>query len=286
MSGPVLVVGGDGLIGRALAERFVKSGQPFVSSSRRSGDLAENQIQLDLAHPGEWKLPAEIDSAIICAAATKLDFCRDNPDEAKRINVTNTLRLAGALSAQGVFVSILSTNLVFDGNTPAIPANAALNPRTAYGNYKATAERGLPGAVKDFAIIRLSKVFSKNMPLLSNWRKEMEDGKTVEAFSDYRCAPIDLGSTVEAIAAITTGRRSGLWQLSPEADVSYAEIAIETARRLKLDPAERVSAIPSTEKTTLEHRPAHTTLDATRARHELYLEFPPMPVVLDRVWDS
>jgi dTDP-4-dehydrorhamnose reductase len=283
MSGPVLVIGGDGLIGQALAAEFRRSEQAFVSSSRRE-NRAPDQIPIDLANGTGW-FPRDLDSAIICAAATNLAFCRDNPAEAERINVTNTLRLARSLSEQGVFVVFLSTNLVFDGETPNITADAPLNPRTVYGRYKAEAERLLPDTVKDFAIIRLSKVFTKSMPLLLNWRKDFIEGKTAEAFADYRCSPIDIGTTAKAIAAISTGRRSGIWQLSPEADVSYADIAAETAKRLELS-ADRTKAIQSTEKTTLEHIPKHTTLDASRAHTELNLEFPPMPVVLDRVWDS
>ena len=281
MSGSVLVVGGDGLIGQALAAEFRAREQPFVATTRRGGD----GVQLDLGNPERWQIPSSIDSAVLCAAATNLAFCRDHPEEARRINVTNTLKLARLLSEQGVFVSFLSTNLVFNGDTPQVAPDAPLDPRTVYGEYKAEVEQELSGTVKDFAIIRLSKVFTHAMPLLINWQNEFREHRTVEAFTDYRCAPIDLGTTARAIAEITAGRRSGIWQLSPAEDVSYADIAAEVARRLGLSP-ERTNGILSSEKTTLEHIPKHTTLDASRARNELNLEFPPMPAVLDRVWDS
>ena len=281
MSGPVLVVGGDGLIGQALQGEFRSVEREFVATTRRRGE----GLQLDLAKPHAWQIPDSIDSAVLCAAATNLAFCRDHPEEARRINVTNTLKLAEVLSEHGVFVSFLSTNLVFDGESAHVAADAPLNPRTVYGEFKGGVEREFPNAAQDFAIIRLSKVFTRNMPLLLNWQNEFREGKTVEAFTDYRCAPIDIGTTAKAIASITTGRRAGTWQLCPEEDVSYAEIAVEVARRLEL-PADRAKGISSREKTKLEHIPKHTTLDASRAREELNLEFPPMPVVLDRVWDS
>jgi len=47
-----------------------------------------------------------------------------------------------------------------------------------------------------------------------------------------------------------------------------------------------VHAVSSVEKTTLEHIPRHTTLDASRALEELGLKFPSMPEALDRVFDS
>lgn len=282
MSGPVLVVGGDGLIGMALATEFQANRQTFIATTRRKDGRG---LSLDLAKPDEWEIPPDLDAAVLCAAATNLGFCRDNPEAARQINVINTLRLAEELSRQGAFISFLSTNLVFDGEIPRIAGDAPLNPRTVYGELKAEAERGLPDVAENFAIIRLSKVFTQDMPLLLNWRRQLDAGEILEPFVDYRCSPIDLTTAARAIAMITTQRRSGIWQLCPENDVSYADIAHETASRLGV-PANRIKPIPSTAKTELEHIPKHTTLDASRAREEMNLEFPPMPVVLDRVWDS
>ena len=122
------------------------------------------------------------------------------------------------------------------------------------------------------------------MPLLVEWKRLLQQGKPVEAFSDYYCAPIDLQTAVQGIAKILQERMHGVWQFSPDVDVSYAQIAREMARRLRVVP-DLVNAIPSTSKVKLEHVPKHTTLDASRSRQALGLEFPVMPVVLDRAWD-
>ena len=106
----------------------------------------------------------------------------------------------------------------------------------------------------------------------------------MEAFSDYRCAPIDLLTVVEGIAKIIQQQCQGVWQFSPQLDVTYAQIARETARRLSVDP-KLVKAIPSTAKVQLEHLSKHTTLDASRSCEVLGLQFPELSVVLDRVWD-
>ena len=285
MCGPILVVGADGLIGRALRNRLAAAGNEVIATTRRTSAAEGGRLQLDLARPGEWKLPDSCATAVLCAAATNLAFCREHPEEARRINVDNTLALARALSERGAFVVFLSTNLVFDGETPRTPAEAPLEPRTVYGEFKAEAELGLADGAPRCAVIRLSKVFAPDMPLLKGWRESLIAGSSLDAFTDYRCAPIDLATTVRGIGDVAVGGREGVWQFSPKEDVSYAEIAVEVAARL--NPGEnRVRSIPSSEKTTLEHIPRHTTLDASRARQELGLEFPAMPEVLDRVLDS
>ncbi len=285
MSDPILVVGGDGLIGRALCLEFAERGEGFVATSRRGGGREGGAHRLDLARPEEWELPESCRAAVLCAAATRLDFCRDHPGEARRINVENTLKLSRALSDRGALVVFLSTNLVFNGDTPHTPADAPQDPRTVYGEMKAEVEQRLSEHAERSAIVRLSKVFSPEMPLLTDWRNALATGGRIDAFTDYRCAPIDLATTVRAIADVAVGEREGVWQLSPAEDVSYAEVAAEVARRLGADPGQ-VHAIPSSDKTTLEHVPEHTTLDASRARRELGLEFPDMPAVLDRVLES
>lgn len=286
MSGPILVVGGDGLIGRALCSRLREAGGKVIATTRREvASTGGAHLRLDLAKPEEWEFPETCSVAVLCAAATHLAFCRDHPEEARRINVDNTLKLARILAERGAFVVFLSTNLVFDGETPNTRADAPLDPRTIYGELKAEVERGLGGEAERFAIIRLSKVFSPDMPLLANWREALDAGEAVTAFTDYRCAPIDLATTVQAICEVAVGERAGVWQLSPEEDVSYAEIAVEFARRLGADDG-LVHAVSSVEKTTLEHIPRHTTLDASRALEELGLKFPSMPEALDRVFDS
>jgi len=285
MSGPILVVGGDGLIGRALCQQFEADGQDVIATSRRLDARSGWRLHLDLGKPGEWRLPESCRAAVLCAAATNLAFCRDHPDEARRINVDHTLKLARELSARSAFLVFLSTNQVFNGETPKAPPETAFDPRTVYGALKAEAEREFAKLGVDNAILRLSKVFSPDMPLLKEWREILRGGGSVSAFTDYRCAPIDLATTVQVISDVTAGERRGVWQLSPAEDVSYAEIAMEVARRVGADPKQAL-AIPSSEKTTLEHAPKHTTLDATRARLELGVDFPSLPAVLDRVWDS
>jgi len=285
MNESILVIGADGLIGRALVERLERSGRGCVATTRRRPATGPRRIHLDLESTETWNIPLGVDSAILCAAITGEERIRDDPVRAAAVNVRSAIQLSRRLAAEGIFVTFLSSSLVFDGEVPRVPPAARTNPRTAYGRLKADSERRLQGEIDGLAIVRLSKVFSSGSPLLRAWRNMLSAGCKVEALSDYPCAPLDLTDSVDAISRVASECRRGIWQLSPYDDVSYEEIAREVARRCGAD-SRLVEPVPSSERLGRTHVPAHATLDTARAREELGCEFPPMPAVLARIWDA
>ena len=282
MSGQVLVVGIDGTIGNAVFKWFQQNNKAVIATSRRQRSLGEGVFYLDLDNPNFNRIPHSVQSAILCAAETDHSFCRENHDQAKKINVDNTLLLARELGERGIFVTFLSTNLVFDGTTPNTHWATTMNPKTVYGALKAKAEIGIKDSLEKFAIIRLTKVVSKEMPLLNKWIWQLDKGVTIQPFSDYRCAPIDLQTTIKGIALITVNHLSGMWQFSPKIDVAYSDIALEVARQKKVD-IDLVESIQSTTGTTLEHIPQYTTLDASYSCSELDLNFFDMPTLIENI---
>ena len=70
MRKPVLIVGGDGIIGSYLAASLMRSGQSVVITTRRGGPLASNELFLDLENiSGLEKFP-EFRTVVLCAAVT------------------------------------------------------------------------------------------------------------------------------------------------------------------------------------------------------------------------
>ena len=93
-----LIVGGDGLIGRALADARRARGRRVAATTRRQGSEGAGRPLLDLAAPLD---PDDLPGAVCCiitAATTSVVACRDHPAETRRVNVTAPISLAAANS--------------------------------------------------------------------------------------------------------------------------------------------------------------------------------------------
>ncbi len=256
MTRPVLVVGGDGLIGAAAAAGLAAHGLPVRATTRRRSLVGADRPWLDLdawadgvpaADAAAALLADRPAAAILCAAVARLEACRSDPARAGRINVTATATLAHRLMAAGVPVIFLSTNQVFDGRTPRCPPDHPLAPGTVYGRTKMAAEQALRAAAAKvggpLAILRLTKVLAPGQPLLTGWTERLRAGAPIAPFHDMTLAPIALGLVTAALVRLTETARAdpedargrGLFQLSADDDISYADAAHQVARRIGAD---------------------------------------------------
>lgn len=285
----LLVVGADGLLGGTLVALARREGLPVHGTVLGPVDpahpAAADLATLDLTRPlGGWSPPPAVRGAVLCAAITSLDACRRDPAGTRLVNVTRTLEMASRLVDAGVFVTFISSNLVFDGSRPAASADAPFAPRTEYGRQKAAVEEALRELPADrTAVVRLTKVVHGRWPLVEGWRDALRAGRPVKPFEDFRCAPIPLDRVARGLTDVTRGCRSGVWQFSADADVTYADIARHLALRVGA-PATLVEGTSSRGLADLEHSPAHTTLDTTRAAGELGLVFPPPLTAIEQAF--
>ncbi|OGS36227.1 MAG: hypothetical protein A2506_10575 [Elusimicrobia bacterium RIFOXYD12_FULL_66_9] len=274
-AGTVLVVGGDGLVGRALTARLTAAGRRVVSTTRRAA--AHDPRFLDLSDVAAWRPPEGVSLAFLCAAAARLEACRRDPEGSARVNVTGTLAVARALSAAGAFVVGFSSDRVFDGAHPRRRAEESPCPSSEYGRQKAALEEGLTRLTRA-AVIRLTKVLGADDALFAGWAAKLRAGSAVEAFKDATLSPIP--AAVVAEAAVRAGGLSagGLYQLSGADDTAYTEAARALARQLGADPS-LVAPIACAERGHAAF-PAFTSLDCSRASDELGFRPQPLEEVL------
>jgi dTDP-4-dehydrorhamnose reductase len=274
-----LVIGADGQIGRAILAALAAHGETALGTVLQ-GPAAAGHCVLDLASdPQDWPLPRRVSTAYLCAAVTSLDACRRDPEGTALVNVQRTVAMARRLVERGAFVVFLSSNQVYDGAVPFRRQSDPPCPRTEYGRQKAEAERQLLALGSSAAVVRLTKVLTPAAPLLAAWRRALRAGEIIHPFSDMVMAPLSLPFTVAALEKVAAARKPGIYQLSADRDVSYAEAARRLAAGLPaaaalVEPIEsRQAGVPA------EAVSPHTTLDMTRAQSELGLPPP-------SVWDA
>lgn len=158
MGGQLLIVGGDGMVGRALAAAARAQGLPVQCTTRRMSPLArlgwetEERIFLDLEHvPPAWEAPLP-EVAYIVAGIVGYKHCEGNP-RAHRINVDGTLAVIRLLAARGCFIVFMSSD-----------AAERLH-GTAYGQHKALVEVALQMSAPA-AIVRAGRIGPEQLPEL------------------------------------------------------------------------------------------------------------------------
>ncbi len=265
-----LVIGADGLIGRALSAHLKSAGAAVIETTRKPDSVSDKRLFLDLAGDiSDWQPPEQISVAYLCAAATSLVNCKKDPFHTKKINVTNTIALARKLVEQGVFVVFPSTNLVFGGLVPFQKADYPACPKTEYGRQKAEAEKQLMSLGEMVAIVRFTKVLGNDTPLFKGWIEALRNNEIIHPFSDMVMSPVPLSFAVEVLHRIAEKRLSGIVQVSGKEDVSYERAANFIARGIGARK-ELVQPVKSTESgIDMEVAPLNTTLDTSRMESAL-----------------
>lgn len=280
----VLVVGGEGQIGRALRARLTAEGVAVVATTRRREGASQGRVLLDLAADlRDWRPPTGIALAYLCAAVTSLEQCRQDPAGTRRVNVEALGSIGEKLLAAGAFVVFPSTNLVFDGSVPRPAPSDPVCPTTEYGRQKADLERVLLASGRA-AVVRLTKVLSPQTRPLGEWREGLAEGKAIHPFADMVMAPVSLSFAAEVLLRVGRAEVAGITQVSAPQDITYEQAARQLARHFGVSP-ELVQPITTAQSgRTFEAVPRHTTLDTARLRDELGLQPPGAAEVLAGVF--
>jgi dTDP-4-dehydrorhamnose reductase len=281
-----LLVGGDSEIGGATCAHLQARGRTVLATTRRP-EGAAGRLPLDLAGDlAGWEPPPGIEAACIFAAAARLAACEADPAGSARVNVTGTLALAERLISRGIHVLFLSTNQVFDGRIPHVPADAPTAPVSEYGRQKARAEAGLLahlGRGAPVAILRLAKVVSSQTALLREWTAALTAGKAIRAFHDMTMAPAAVDTVARAVEALLSDRASGVFQLTGPRDVAYAEVGRFLAERLGADKSLVTPTSVAGAGLPEGAAPPHTTLDSGALRERNGIAVPDAWDVLETV---
>ena len=269
--GSALVVGGDGVIGGALRTALLAQGWRVVVTSRRPS-IDPDIRRIDLASPpAQWEALGEHDIAFLCAGITKLSACEDDPAGSSLVNVAHLSVLAERLAAGGCRLLYPSTNLVLGGGLPFMPSDAPYRPVSEYGRQKALAEQRLLRLGERAAILRMTKIVPPRPPLFRQWEEALRAGRTVQPLSDLVMSPIALDDLIDAMILVATQGGGGIYQVSGDRDMSYAEAAMLLADRLgcsrRLVQPKTMAELGVAAAAAM----PHTTLDITRVAEEFSL---------------
>jgi dTDP-4-dehydrorhamnose reductase len=246
-----LVVGAEGLIGKALFAALQDAGWKMLGTTRQVS-ARKDLVRYDLAESPDGILKyiklqnfladGQV-TAFLLAAATGYERCKKDPDGTRLINVDRTVELASRLMQSDVFLVFPSSSAVFAESRAEAPGEASARaPVTEYGRQKAAAERAIEElsqsapAIAGAAIVRISKVVHAG-GRFGKWMHDLVRGKSVEAARDLLLAPVSMGYVAQGMRRIGERRERGVYHLSCARNVSYYEFARMLADALGCNPA-------------------------------------------------
>ena len=129
--------------------------------------------------------------------------------------------------------------------------------------------------------MRLTKVLGPGWPLGKKWRAALEGGLPIHPFSDMVMAPVTIDFAVDVLARVGRSGTEGIYQVSADRDVAYAEAAARLAGRLGASRSLLQPVTAAGAGILPESVPLHTTLDAGRVRTEFGLPPPSVWEAID-----
>ena len=223
----VLITGAKGLVGSALVEHCLASGDEVISYDHQGLDIADVEAveSVIVKHSPE--------SVVNCAAWTDVDGCENNPEKARQVNALGPENLARASRKANAVLVTISTDYVFDGQKEGFYTQRDKPiPISVYGNYKLEGERRAQEEHARTIVVRTGYIFGpggKNF--LSNVVSRAARGEKSKAISDYWGTPTYGRDLVRRLRELAQLDLPGVYHVVNSGDgASFETFSVEALR--------------------------------------------------------
>ena len=269
---PVLVTGGTGMLGSALAIEAARYPRLDVRAPGREELDVRDMAQLDSW--ADWVSGGWI---VHCAARVDVEGCARDPDNARRTIVDGTANAAQLAKQTGARFLYPQSFLVYDGRTNPIAEEETPRPLSLYGELKYEPERVALSALPDATIVRMAGFFGgeeadKNCVgrIIPVMQSAMTRGDTRFEVGTRVWQPTWTRDLAANTLLLLTQGGSGHYQMACHGEATFADIAAEIvialgwSERLEIVPVD-ASAVSGSE---LGRRPDRAVLSCARLRAE------------------
>lgn len=253
-----LILGGGGMLGRALVRSWRRRGHPVLGLGREQADVTDRERLL------YWADAFRPELIVSCAAYTRVDACESERDRALEVNgraVANAVAAAERAKARLIQVS---TDYVFDGaaRTP-YAEGAATAPLSVYGESKLEGEKAAlayPGTL----VVRSSWLFGHGGPnFVATIVGLITRGeRTLKVVDDQTGCPTYTPYLAEAIRELAGAGVTGVIHYRNREPVTWHGFASEIARLW--DCGVEVLPVTTEEFPRPARRPAYSVLAVER----------------------
>ncbi len=252
----ILICGCNGLLGQRLsAQLSVRTELEVLNTSTERdfvfSDRPYDYTQLDITRRGDVRsLVSSFQPTIIinAAAATNVDWCETNREDAWKVNVMGVENLAEAARRSGSRLIHISTDYVFDGRSGPYDEAAQPNPLSYYGKTKLASENAVRTANIPHAIIRTIILYGTGIrvkPSFPIWViNSLRDGTRIRVVDDQWGNPTHVADLANSIIRVCESGTTGLFHAAGSESLNRYDFALRIADVFRLDGS-LVDRIPS-----------------------------------------
>jgi len=279
----LLLTGGSGLLGSEFL-RQAPPGWPISIAVHRHAPLArfgpcQSPVPLDITNRRqvEQAIAAIRPEAIVhLGSIGSLDQCKDNPAQARLVNVEGTRNLLEASAPYTPLFIFSSTMYVFDGQHPPYDETARPNPVNYYAETKLEAEALVCALSRRPVILRPMVMYGWHSPAQrKNWVTflidKLSQGEPVKVVDDVYNDYLWVADGAKAIYAALRKEVHGIFHLGGPEVASRYDFSKKVAEVFSLPP-ELISRVSSDYFANLAHRPGNTACNIRKMREVLGVE--------------
>src|SRR5208283_729158 len=157
----LVVTGASGLLGASLLRSAIDLGWETVGLCHqhviRDSTIPVARVDLtDDSATRKLLFDLRPDAIVHCAAATNVDWCEDNPNQAQAINVQVSAVLAEIAASLNARLMYVSTDSVFDGKRGGYVETDEPAPLNVYAKSKLAGERETLQRQPSASIVRVN----------------------------------------------------------------------------------------------------------------------------------
>lgn len=250
----ILVTGANGQVGTAL--RSVLGGATFWTRE-----------DLDLRFPTSIRpliLAAEPSVVINCAAYTAVDRAEAEPELAFTVNGDAVGELAEACRMAGARFVTISTDYVFDGESPdPYVESSPTNPVSVYGRSKLDGEGQALAAHDDTLVVRTSWVLSGTHPNFVATMLRLSRERSLRVVDDQRGHPTLASDLAVGLATAASSPATGVLHLTNADVVTWYDLAQEALAIAGRD-MDAIEPCSTADYPTPARRPTNSVLESER----------------------
>lgn len=274
----ILVAGGHGQVGSALAQLGLEQDLDLIALGRKNLDITSTE---SIASVFAKYKP---DLLINAAAYTAVDKAELEPVLAYAINETATAYLADACRERGIPMLHISTDYVFDGakESPYVESDP-VNPISVYAKSKEAGERVLREKLQQHIILRTSWVYGiQGNNFVKTIVRLAKDRNSLKVVADQFGGPSSARGIALALLKIAAQYQSGssvdwgTYHFCQKPYVSWHEFAVRIVERGRyiglIDDKVEVIPISSSDFPTSVVRPNNSRLATENIMESFKLE--------------